>query len=99
MQVMVKGEPAALATGDAYQLKGSNSIHVIAEIRRNYTNKLEQVWIKIITVNIRLQGLWCVLCSVACMCQLLVMICFLVVKAQGTRPAVKCLTWTSHVPC
>lgn len=41
-KVMVKTEPSSLMKDDVSQTKSSNSINVIAEIRRNYTNKLEE---------------------------------------------------------
>ena len=45
---MGRTEPTTLANGDVNQPKGSNSFNVIAEIRRNYANKLEEVCGKIL---------------------------------------------------
>jgi len=48
MQVMGKTEPTTLANGDVNQPKDSNTFNIVAEIRRNYTNKLEEVCEKIL---------------------------------------------------
>ncbi|RWW01628.1 hypothetical protein GW17_00035321 [Ensete ventricosum] len=44
IQVMVKNEPSTIVSGDGVQPKSSEVLQAIAEIRRNYTNELEQAF-------------------------------------------------------